>query len=117
MKQPRYKRLRKYINFIVDTKYTSSNGVTLQTSYANYKGVLIYEHIKAKGLLSDVMIQYHLVGLHYPTSTKINNGTIIQWYEEDGFGHPMFENIEDVESFIDKDMKELNNQQINLLME
>ena len=42
---------------------------------------------------------------------------MIQWYEEDGFGHPMFENIEDIESFIDKDMKELNNQQINLLME
>src|SRR5574344_574365 len=115
MKQPRYNRLRKYINFIVDIKYTS-NGVTRQISYANYKGVLIHELIIAKGLFGDVIIQYHLVGLHYPTSTKINNGTIIQWYEEDGFGHPMFENIEDVESFIDKDMKELNKQQINLLI-
>ena len=117
MAKLRYKRLRKYINFIVDTKYTSSNGVTQQTSYANYKGVLIYEHIRAKGLLSDVLIQYHLAGLQYPISTKINNGVMIQWYEEDGFGHPMFENIEDMEYFIDNEMKELNNQQINLLME
>ena len=116
MKQPRYNRLRKYINFIVETRYPYKGG-THQISYAKYKGVLIYEHIKAKGLLGEVIIQYHLAGLHYPISTKINNSIITQWYEEDGFGHPMFENIEDMKYFIDNEMKELNNQQINLLME
>lgn len=62
----------------------------------------------SKYIFGPITETYHLTQLIYPLDTQIKNGDIVTWYEEEGYGHPVFNNESDAVTFIESEMEVLN---------
>lgn len=91
-----FKKLHSYIQKGIETKVSS----------AKYKNIEITERISVplyniKNIFCNkkVKIEYH-VDLIMHINTVPKNGIMTTWYEQEGYGHPYFEDLQDAIDFI-----------------